>query len=435
MAKKIYVFDTSVCLTDANSIKAFGTNDIVIPIKVLDEIDNHKNRQDGVGLNARLIIKELDILREKGNLRKGVRIEKGKGLLYVKNYDPESLPHDLELHHPDNVIIATALTEKAKNSDRKVFMVSRDINMRVKCDSLGLDSLNYEAGHVVENRSDIYTGFKQHLVDDQIIDMLYSGEEVSLDEEEGVFYPNQFIMLVSNSNEKKTALCRFNKYGEKLKKVNNKSKMWDVCPRNKEQCFALDLLNDKDIEIVSLIGKAGCGKTLLAVAAALEQTLNEDAYKKIIISRPVQPLGKDIGFLPGTLEEKMMPWLAPIQDNLEYLMGNDKVMIAEYAEKGLIQVEALTYIRGRSITDAFIIIDEAQNLTRHEIKTILTRVSQGTKIVLTGDIEQIDNVYINEMSNGLTYVVEKMKDHDIAGHIMMLKGERSRVATLAAKIL
>ncbi len=435
MTKKIYVFDTSVCLTDANSIKSFGTNDIVIPIKVLDEIDNHKNRQDGVGLNARLIIKELDLLREKGNLREGVRIQKGHGILYVKNYDPEALPKDLELHHPDNQIIATALTEKAINNKRKVFMVSRDINMRVKCDSLGLESQNYEAGDVVENRSDIYTGFKKHLVDDQMIDRLYAGEDVYIEGSEGQFYPNEFIMLVSNSNEKKTALSRFTSHTEKLKRVNNNHRTWDVTPRNKEQCFAMDLLKDKDVPIVSLIGKAGCGKTLLAVAAGLEQTLNDNTYKKIIISRPVQPLGKDIGFLPGTLEEKMLPWLAPIQDNLEYLMGNDKVMITEYAERGLIQVEALTYIRGRSISDAFIIIDEAQNLTRHEIKTILTRVSEGTKIILTGDIEQIDNVYINEISNGLTYVIEKMKEHDLAGHIMMEKGERSKVATLAAKIL
>jgi len=212
--------------------------------------------------------------------------------------------------------------------------------------------------------------------------------------------------------------------------------VWGIDARNKEQTFALELLMDPDVEVVSLIGQAGSGKTLLAVAAGLEQVLGEEAeYKKLIVSRPIQPLGKDIGFLPGTLEEKMDPWLMPIKDNLEFLMGNNRDMVKTYFEQGVIEIEAITYIRGRSITNAFIIIDEAQNLTRHELKTILTRVGEGTKIILTGDIEQIDNIYIDETSNGLTYAVEKFKDYDISGHITLQKGERSKVATLAAKIL
>jgi len=212
--------------------------------------------------------------------------------------------------------------------------------------------------------------------------------------------------------------------------------VWGIDARNKEQSFALELLMDPDVEVVSLIGQAGSGKTLLAVAAGLEQVLGDDnEYKKLIVSRPIQPLGKDIGFLPGTLEEKMDPWLMPIKDNLEFLLGNDRDTVKMYFEKGVIEIEAITYIRGRSITNAFIIIDEAQNLTRHELKTILTRVGEGTKIILTGDIEQIDNIYIDETSNGLTYAVEKFKEHDISGHITLQKGERSKVATLAAKIL
>ena len=243
-------------------------------------------------------------------------------------------------------------------------------------------------------------------------------------------------MLVSHTNDKKTALARFYKYNDPLVKMYKMDDVWGIDARNKEQSFALELLMDPDVEVVSLIGQAGSGKTLLAVAAGLEQVLGDDnEYKKLIVSRPIQPLGKDIGFLPGTLEEKMDPWLMPIKDNLEFLLGNDRDTVKMYFEKGVIEIEAITYIRGRSITNAFIIIDEAQNLTRHELKTILTRVGEGTKIILTGDIEQIDNIYIDETSNGLTYAVEKFKEHDISGHITLQKGERSKVATLAAKIL
>ena len=232
-------------------------------------------------------------------------------------------------------------------------------------------------------------------------------------------------------------LSKFKNYHLPLRKVGDyKQGIWGVFPRNKEQSFALSLLMEQDIPIITLIGKAGSGKTLLAIAAGLEQVLSQEetAYKKLVVSRPVQPMGKDIGFLPGTLEEKMHPWLMPIQDNLEFLMG-DKTGLETYINSGVIEIEALTYIRGRSISNAFIIIDEAQNLTSHELKTIITRVGEGTKVVLTGDIEQIDNVYIDETSNGLTYAVEKFKEYDLSGHIALQKGERSKVATLAAKIL
>ena len=245
-------------------------------------------------------------------------------------------------------------------------------------------------------------------------------------------------MLISNANDKKTALARFKNYNSPLMSVGHfKEGAWGVKPRNKEQLFAMDLLMDSEIDLLTLVGKAGSGKTLCAIAAGLAQTLdtNEPLYKKVIVSRPVQPLGKDIGFLPGPMEEKMTPWLAPIEDNLQYLMGNDKETLQMYMNKGVIEIEALTYIRGRSISNAFIIIDEAQNLTNHELKTIVTRVGEGTKIVFTGDIEQIDNVYIDETTNGLTNAVEKFKQYDVSGHMTLRKGERSKVATLAAKVL
>ena len=451
MAKKTYVLDTSACLTDADCIYNYANNDIVIPLKVLEELDKHKKRQDSVGINARKIIRSFDELRAKGSIQKGVRLGKGKGILRVVSHNLSALPSDLDKSIPDHEIISTAIGEDQINGTRKTIVVSRDINMRVICDAIGLRSEDYTENEVIKKESDLYTGFKSCLVDDQVVDFFYAGEPVRLDPEEhkGI-HPNQFVMLVSSSSEKKTALCRFSDYLNPLEEVQNyKDGLWGVKARNKEQMFALDLLMDPNVEVVSLVGKAGSGKTLMAIAAGLEQVvsnlnikskLNDDTYcrtpyKKLVVSRPVMPMGKDIGFLPGSLEEKMAPWLAPVQDNLKFLTGDDQTTLDDYMERGLIEIEALTYIRGRSIANAFIVIDEAQNLTAHEIKTILTRVGEGTKIVLTGDVEQIDNIYINEMSSGLTHAVEKMKEFSITGHITLKKGERSQVATLAAKIL
>ena len=438
--KKIYVLDTSVYLTDADSIAAFGINDVVIPLKVLEEIDKHKKRQDSVGTNARKIIRKLDSLREKGSLFKGIRIDKGKGLVSVRRFESIDLPNDFDPTIPDNEIIGVALTEKRKNSKRKVIVVSRDINMRVKCDAIGLLTEDYVVNQVVQDTTHLFTGFTTHLVDEQTIDQFYGGEEIYLEEEDINLQPNEYLMLVSSSNEKKTALARFYSYQRPLKRINGEFKkgVWGVRPRNKEQSFAFDLLLDPDVPVVTLVGKAGSGKTLLAIAAGLTQVVEktrESRYRKLVVSRPIQPMGKDIGYLPGTMEEKMAPWLAPIQDNLQYLMGNDKETLSMYTMQGTIEIEALTYIRGRSIANAFIIIDEAQNLTAHELKTIITRVGEGTKIILTGDIDQIDNVYVDETSNGLAYAVEKFKTHDLSGHVTLIKGERSKVASIAAKIL
>jgi PhoH-like ATPase len=435
LAKKTYVLDTSVYLTDSNCINSFGNNDIVIPLKVLEEIDKHKKRQDSVGSQARSTIRSLDALRDKGSLSKGVRIEKGMGLIRVSSYNPLCLPDDLDLEDPDNQIIATALSElEIAPKSRKVVVVSRDINMRVKCDALGLEAEDYNAEQVVDHAEGLYTGRSEILVDDKDVDGFYADDEIWMDPKKYALYPNQFVMLVSNTNDKKTALARFENYTTPLQKiVKSNSKIWGTEPRNKEQQFAFDLLLDPNIPVVSLVGKAGSGKTLLALASGLEQTFGKDAlYKKIVVTKPVEPVGKDIGFLPGTMQDKMLPWLAPIQDNLQFLMGDDKATLELYIEKGQIEVEAMTFIRGRSISNAFIVIDEVQNMTQHEIKTVLTRVGEGTKIVLTGDIEQIDNVYIDATNNGLSYVVERLKDEQITGHVTLLKGERSKVATMAA---
>jgi|TARA_Y100000310_G_C20664153_1_gene806502 PhoH-like ATPase len=448
MAKKNYVLDTSVYLTDAESIFKFDNHDIFIPLKVLEEIDKHKKRQDAVGVNARKIIRILDELRAKGDLNKGIRIDKRKGIVKVMSYgclnNSLQFPPDLDLRIPDHTIIATALAVKVigqkARSARKTIVVSRDINMRVICDSLGIDSEDYIIESAVTSPKELYQGFVEHLVDDAIVDRFYNNEQILIgaDEMEGKWHPNQYIMMVSNANPKKTALARFYGHHVPLKKViHSDIPDWKIKSRNKEQAFGIDLLMDPKIKIISLVGRAGSGKTLLAIAAGLQQTigLRENIYSRLIVSRPVQPMGKDIGFLPGSLEEKMLPWLMPIQDNLQYILGGDKTALELFIDKGKIEIEALTYIRGRSISNAFIIIDEAQNLTMHEIKTIITRVGEGTKIVLTGDIEQIDNAYVNETSNGLAHAVEKFKDYSLAGHVTFKKGERSEVATLASKVL
>ena len=441
MAKKNYVIDTSVFLSDADALFSFENNDIFIPLKVLEEIDKHKKRQDSVGFNARKLIKHLDTLRENGSLVKGIRPQQGKGIIKVCDHDFVGIPlNSLEITIPGHIILSAALSVQKDWPKRKTVVVSRDINMRVIANSIGLESDDYITDQAVDNAEKLYDGFEEILVDDQIIDHFYAGEEIILDEEQGVnLYPNQFLMLQSSANPKKTALCRFNASHLPLKPTSQKwpDICWGIKPRNKEQAFAFDLLFDDTIPLVTLIGKAGSGKTLMAISAAMEQCLGmgEKKYKKIIISRPVQPLGKDIGFLPGTMEEKMLPWLKPIQDNLQMVVGHDRTMLKSFMEKGKLEVEALTYIRGRSISDAFVIIDEAQNLTAHEVKTIITRIGDNTKIVLTGDVEQIDNIYTNETSNGLAFAVEKFKTYDLSGHITFKRGERSKLATLAAKIL
>ena len=443
MAKKNYVLDTSVCLTDADSIFKFDNHDIFIPLKVLEEIDKHKKRQDMVGINARKIIRSFDELRKQGNLQKGVRLGKGKGILKVTSYEylkNSVFPSDLDIRIPDHVIIATATAVLSLAPTRKTILVSRDINMRVISDSLGIPAEDYTIESAVQSSDELYQGFIEHLVDDAVIDRFYNNEAISIQEDEikERWSPNQYVLMVSNANSKKSALARFESHHTPLRKIiHSNIPDWQIKSRNKEQAFAIDLLMDPNVKIVSLVGRAGSGKTLCAIAAGLQQTigLRENPYTRLIVSRPVQPMGKDIGFLPGTMEEKMIPWLAPISDNLQFLLGGDKSALELYIDKGKIEIEALTYIRGRSISNAFIIIDEAQNLTMHEVKTIITRIGEGTKIVLTGDIEQIDNIYVNETSNGLAHAIESFKQHPIAGHVTFKKGERSELATLASKVL
>ena len=447
MKKNLYVLDTNVLLTDYEAIYRFGRHDVLIPLKVLEEVDKHKKRTDGVGANARQLNRTLDELRSKGNLFKGVRLDKGKGILKVRNSDPSLLPPDLAKTDADNLILACALGVKKEFPRSKVIVVTLDINLRVKCDAVELKSEDYVENQVVQFRTDLYSGFMTLLVDDQLIDQFYKKEEIFLDKTQGQFYPNQFVMLQSSSDPKKTALSRFINFNKPIVRANRRDyNIWGVSSWNNEQSFALDILLDPKIKLVTLTGSAGSGKTLLSVAAGLKQVLGmrtatkssyeeeRALYRKLVISRPVQPMGKDLGYLPGNLEEKMAPWLSPIYDNLEFVVG-ETVRIDKYFDKGIIEVEALSYIRGRSISNALIIVDEAQNLSKHEIKTIITRVGEGTKLVLTGDIEQIDNLYLDATSNGLSYAIEALKGYEETAHITLQKGERSRIATIAAKAL
>ncbi len=433
---KTLILDTNVYLTEASAVLSFGKNNIAIPTIVLDEIDKHKHRQDTAGLNARTMNRVLDQLRRKGSLFNGVSLGRGKGKVFAAQYDPRYLPAGMAESDSDNKIIAIAIRLRLEGHD--VAVISRDLNMRVKCDSFGLECYDYQPQQAVKSVDKLYDGSTEITVEDQLIEDFYNGKDVVLPPQKQKLYPNNFILLKSASDEKKTAICRFLDYDNPLRKIYTYKDIWGLSANNKEQKYAMDLLFDSNVHILSLTGQAGTDKTLIAAACGLEQVLHstksQGGYDKLIITRPVQPMGRDIGFLPGTLEEKMMPWIAPLRDNLEYLFG-DKTALDMHIEQGIIEIEAMTYIRGRSISNAFMIVDEAQNLTAHELKTIITRVGHGTKLVLTGDIQQIDNSYVDAVSNGLTHAVEKFKDHKISGHVTLYKGERSKLATLAAEIL
>ena len=434
--KKTLILDTNVYLTEAQSLFSFGRSNIGIPTIVLDEIDKHKHRQDTAGLNARTMNRVLDKMRSKGSLLSGVPLGTGKGKVFAAQYDPRYLPSGMEPDDSDNKIIAIAIRLQLEGHD--VAVISRDLNMRVKCDSFGIECYDYQPQQAVKSIEKLYDGSSEIVVEDNIIDKFYEDEDIFLPQQKIQLYPNHYLVLKSDNDDKKSALCRFIDYETPLKKIYTYKDIWGLSANNKEQKYAMDLLFDKDIQIISLTGQAGTGKTLIAAACGLEQVLHttksQGGYDKLIITRPVQPMGRDIGFLPGTLEEKMMPWIAPLRDNLEYLFG-DKTALDMQMEQGIIEIEAMTYIRGRSISNAFMIVDEAQNLTAHELKTIITRVGHGTKLVLTGDIQQIDNSYVDAVSNGLTHAVEKFKEYRISGHVTLYKGERSKLATLAAEIL
>lgn len=431
---KCFVLDTNVLMHDPNSLFSFEDNDVVIPLVVLDELDKHKSGPSQSSAHARMVIRSLDGLRAIGDLSKGVRTEAG-GKIRVELNHVNHVPRDLDPSRADNHIISVALGIKKESADDyKVSVVTKDINLRVKCDALSIYAEDYNSDAVIRDADSLYSGSTEISVDSADIDKIHNEGCLGVKNITKPLFPNEYVLLRSVEDNKHTALSRFD--GTSLVKVQTHNNVWGISPKNKEQALAFDALFNPDIKLVTITGKSGTGKTLLTVAAAVAQVIDSQIYKRIIMTRPVIPMGKGIGFLPGSMQEKMSPWIAPLRDNLD-LIFSDK---GRYYLEGLfadntIEVEPLAYIRGRSIPQSLIIIDESQNLNKHEVKTIITRVGEGSKIILTGDIEQIDTPYIDSYDNGLSYIIEKFKDEQIAAHITMFKGERSELATTAAEKL
>jgi PhoH-like ATPase len=440
--RKNYVLDTNVLLHDPSALFKFKENNVIVPIYVVEEIDKFKRDASELGRNARQVSRDLDAFRaEGGSLTEGVPLD-GGGILRVL-FTQKELPKELmNGHEADNRILALAADVKEREPNLRCVFVSKDVNLRIRADALGLPSEDYR-NDKIEN-PEVYMGVREVEVARADIDGFYSHGELGVPAPlEGKVCPNEFALLKDRDAPNHTALAKYNagrgKFVPLMKSL--KEGAWGLRPRNKEQSFALDLLLNDEIKLVTMVGKAGTGKTLLAIAAGLQKTMEEQVFQKMLVSRPVFPLGKDIGYLPGSVEEKLNPWMQPIYDNVEFLMGLSRAdkkagrSYRELVDLGLVAIEPLTYIRGRSIPNQYIIVDEAQNLTPHEVKTIITRVGDNTKIVLTGDPYQIDNPYVDSTNNGLIHVVNKFRNEKLAGHITLTKGERSALAELASNVL
>jgi len=460
---KTFVLDTNVLLHNPRSIFVFQDNNVVVPFAVLEEIDNFKSGSNDLGRNARACVRFLDALRQRGQLTEGVSLSLAPdkdlagntptGMLRVDIAPPER-HKALASDTMDNRIISVA-HELVESGERVVF-VSKDINARIKSDALGIHSEDFENQKV--DLDDLYTGYLTVITDGALIDSMYEERMLPVEDllesvdqptrdmlGEGGLMPNEFLILVSAADPGHTGLARRLADTDHLIPVSAPRKqIFGIMPRNVQQTMALDLLIDDEVKLVTLIGQAGTGKTLLAVAAGMAKVFTEERYEKLLVARPIMPMGRDIGYLPGDKDEKLSSWMQPIFDNLGYLMSTRgspmqsaeshtvEQRIQRLMADGKLVLEPLTYIRGRSIPHQFMIVDEAQNLTPHEVKTIISRVGEGTKIVLTGDIEQIDNPYLDSSSNGLSYCLDRMQGDGLVGHITLAKSERSELASLAA---
>jgi PhoH-like ATPase len=438
--QKIFVLDTNVLLFDSQAIYKFGKHNVLIPIPVIEELDRFKKDLNENGRNARQFARMMDELRQKGSLQKGVPIGDG-GMIRVEiQHKDTGLPTQLYLDRADDRILAIAYHAMAENPGKVVF-ITKDINLRLRADALGIPAEDYESTNVPFE--ELYSGLSVFEVPSEDIEKFYADRKLPM--EDKPIYPNQFVILRDQLNPSHSAVGRFDvRQGAIVPLIRYSEGVWGLHPKNVEQSFALDLLLNDDVQLVSLVGKAGTGKTLLAIAAGLAKTLDEGRFQRVLVSRPIFPMGKDVGYLPGDLEQKLNPWMQPIFDNIEFLLGGSEGKhrrggpvrgIQELIAQGMLNIEPLTYIRGRSIPNQFLIVDESQNLTPHEIKTILTRAGENTKVVLTGDCYQIDNPYVDSASNGLAHVVEHFKGEEIAGHVTMVKGERSPLAELASNLL
>lgn len=435
--KKTYVLDTNVLLHDPFAINKFEDNDLVLPIYVIEEIDQFKRDTSERGRNARTISRLLDSLRERGgSLSTGVKIgDQGTLRVHVPAKRP-ILAIALNPDSGDHAILQTALELRDQNPNQPTIFITLDVNLRIRADTLGLRTEVYENQAVEPEELD--SGMVEIVLTANDFDRYFETGEIV--PREGLhLYPNVSVMLRDDSPRSRTALGRYHAdKGAVRALLTPRDGLMGIRPRNREQSFALDLLLDDSIRLVTLVGSAGTGKTLLALAAGLKRTVEDGVYTRLLVSRPVMPMGRDLGFLPGDINEKLGPWMQPIFDNLEFLLvaGGGKRRnirgIDELLQNGQVEVEPLTYIRGRSLPQQYVIVDEAQNLTPHEVKTVITRCGEGTKIVLTGDPYQIDNPYVDSSTNGLSVSADRLRGEQITGHILLQKGERSELANIAA---
>ena len=438
--RKIFVIDTSVLLYDARAIHSFPGNDIILPLVVLDELDRKKEKQGLVGENARYVNRYLDSLRVQGNLHAGVNISDVNQTIRVSLTGFDNVPVGLDPNNSDNKIISCVL-DNMKNTDQNVVMVTKDINFRVKCDALGIKSEDYYKDKVIQTQDEFYKGYSDiEVPDHRLIDRLF--DEKATDEDTSTIIeslgriPNQNEFLCIK-NQNKSFLGVFTE--NSVQKIRTDKEIDEglvgIRSRNREQLYALNALNNDNIPLVTVTGLAGSGKTFITLMSAISG-LNRGVYERIIFTRNIQPVGRDIGFLPGDMNEKMMPWMAPIMDNFRHAFKDkDLTYFSAMRQKGTIEIAPLSFMRGRTFNNTYLIMDESQNATIHELKTVITRMGEGSKIVLLGDIDQIDTPYIDSLSNGLTIVAEKFKNEKVSAHIQLKKGERSYLSSVAAKII
>lgn len=436
--KKTFVLDTNVLLHDPRAMFSFEDNDVVIPLYVVEEIDAFKKDLNELGRNARQVSRYLDQLRDEGSLQEGVALDRGGTLLVA--IAKRDLPKEITTDRgQDSRILAVALDMKqARQDTAPVVFITKDTNLRIRADAIGIEAEDYEPEHI--EVSELYSGWQELEAEPEHVDQFYAEGKLALPDP--YYAPNEYIALIDKLKPSHTGIGRVHLDTEDVRPLPSfKQGVWGIRPRNLEQTFALDALLDDNIKLVTLVGKAGTGKTLLAIAAGLQKTTEEQIFQRLLVSRPIFPLGRDIGYLPGDVEEKLNPWMQPIFDNVEFLMGlttKEKSHGRSYKElidMGMMQIEPLTYIRGRSIPNQFMVVDEAQNLTPHEVKTIISRAGDNTKIVLTGDPYQIDNPYIDSTNNGLVHVVNRFRSEKIAAHVTLSKGERSELAEIATNLL
>lgn len=433
---KTFVLDTNVILHDPMSMFSFEGSRVVIPLTVIEELDTFKRNNDERGRSARFVSRKLDDLRKGGKLSNWVQLEHG-GKLKVEIMVSDGLPKAFSAHTKDNEILSCA--QYLKKQGENVVFISKDINLRIKAEALGLETQDYEKEKV--DLAELYKGWREVAVPGDAIDRFYKDKR--LDPPAPDLIPNEFVILKASDGSSKSALTRYDAKSHALVPlVRADSAPWGIKPLNTEQRFALELLLNPDIQLVSLVGLAGSGKTMLALAAGLQQTLEQKLYRRILVGRPVIAVGHDIGFLPGTKEEKLTNWMGAIYDNLSYLLEKPKgaletadMDIQMLVEEGVLEIEAVTFLRGRTLPGLLMLIDDSQNLTPHEIKTIISRAGQGAKIVLTGDPHQVDNYYLDAASNGLTNLVERFKGQQLFGHVTFTKSERSALAALASDLL